>query len=258
MLSHILRVGVTVCLNTSETVLSGLSYDQERGHIVTAVVQGVVHYVTTGSRASYCFGGIEAHSNVIVMAPDIAGYEHTPAVRTLEMPAHDTIIPPFVYTPLLRDSVTLCGTVSGLNDNGDILITYFVDNALDTLHTDSTGIYCIKVVKGSYVRIVPSYQEGYRFVPNMYFVRADSSENIFDIEYISVSDGLLVSGTVLKDGVIFTNTFLHYTITSETDTVEGIAMTDIHGKYYIHGLEKGISMHIMPWRKVSEPWPPTL
>jgi hypothetical protein len=240
-------------LSSSDTVrimcgvLDGLADNVCKGQTVTAIVQGVVHYTATDYRGGYCFEGVPAHSTVVVLAPDIAGYEHTPAIRTIEMPAFDTVILPFVYTSMSKDSVTLCGIVSGLPDNSDILVTYFVGNNVDTLRTDSVGVYCVKVAQGDYVRIVPSYQDGYRFIPNMYFLRADSSQSIFDIEYIPVGNGsVTVTGTVLKDGIIFTNTFLHYTVISAIDTVEGIAMTDIYGKYYIHGLEKGSNIQITP------------
>jgi hypothetical protein len=136
--------------------------------------------------------------------------------------------------------------VSGLSYNGDVLVTYFVGNDMDTLRTDSLGWYCIKAVYGSYVHIIPSYQERYRFVPNMYFFHADSNRNILDIEYISTgSNSVNVSGTALKDNKIFAGIFLHYTLISGADTVKGISMTDSYGKYRINGVKKGSRIEVV-------------
>jgi hypothetical protein len=228
-------------------VLDSLPEALRNGQIVTAIVQGVVYYTLTDADGGYCFMGVPARTVVIVLPPDVSGYEHTPAVRTVDMPSYDTTIPPFVYSSIVKDTLILCGAVSGLPDNSNVLVTYFVDNDINTLRTDSLGIYCIKVVEGDYVRIVPSYQQDYRFEPNMYFFRAYSSEDTFDIEYFPVDSGsITVSGAVVKDGNIFSNAFLHYTLTFGSSAVDAVTMTDIYGMYYINGLAKGSSIEVVP------------
>jgi hypothetical protein len=244
-------------LSSSDTVsslcgmLEGLPDSLRNRQTVTAIVQGVVYYTSTNVNGEYCFIDVPAHSIVVVLPPDVSGYDHTPDVRIVNMPAKDTTILPFVYSLFVKHTVSLCGIVSGLPDNSNVLVTYFVGNDIDTLLTDSTGSYCIEVLEGDYVRIVPSYQEGYRFLPDMYFFRADSDSSGLDIRYILIDsdgngDSVNISGIVFRDGEAFSNALLHYTVTSGVNTVSGIAMTDIYGKYYINGLEKGSSIKVTP------------
>jgi hypothetical protein len=227
--------------------LEGLPDSEQQNRTVTAIVQGTVYYVSSGIRGGYFFKGIPAHSSVMVIPPVAGGYICTPALQMLTMPSKDTIIAPFVYSREVKDTVTLCGKVTGLPDNGNILVTCFINSTLDTLRTKPNGTYCINAVEGDYVRIIPSNQSGYRFMPGMYAVRADSSKSIYDIVYMAVdSNSVNISGTVLKDGNIFDGAFVRYTINATGGNTSGVAITDAYGRYYINGVERGSEITVTP------------